>query len=103
MYRNKSNPPEIEEKLKEIRAEVMKDMPKARFPSLRGWRCPLCKRGLAPHVTVCPCVPITTNSKFHLGHPHIEYPASYNFDTEAFDRFLKVADEYKSRTTPSEA
>ena len=20
-----------------------------------GWRCPVCKRGLAPHVTVCPC------------------------------------------------
>ncbi|KKK99115.1 hypothetical protein LCGC14_2635960, partial [marine sediment metagenome] len=22
-----------------------------------GWRCPLCKRGLAPHVSECSCVP----------------------------------------------
>ena len=68
-----------------------------------GWRCPVCGKGLAPDVKECSCSE-ERHLKSYLGRPYseFEYPASYNFDTEAFDRFLKVVDEYKSRTTLSE-
>ena len=69
-----------------------------------GWKCPNCGKGLAPHVSECSC-----SERHHimsyLGrlYSEYEYPASYNFDVDAFERFEKAVEEYKSRTSPTEA
>lgn len=55
-----------------------------------GWRCPVCGRGLAPHVTVCPCVPITVDD------------ALSNYSKKGkFDELLGPV--WISRTVPPEA
>ncbi len=70
-----------------------------------GWLCPKCKRGLAPHVTVCPCeedVELTSNPDFIDAMTRI-VDAIENTDFD-FSRVRVVDDIMKAFTfVPSEA
>lgn len=45
---------EFYEKLMDLEWDVEK------LEVVMGWRCPNCGKGLAPHVTVCPCTDVIT-------------------------------------------
>ena len=56
-------------------------------PTPLGWRCPNCSKGLAPHVTVCPCVPITTSDELRWRWDDLKqmYIFGYGVPEEAHD------------------
>ncbi len=43
------------------------------LPLPLGWRCPVCKRGLAPHVSECSCTEVLRLDQVGVGDEFIEF------------------------------